>query len=134
MRLLILFWALCVSQVSFADPVEWWQELEKEQKLKWSVVGSAAVITTYGLATWDYGERDPHFQSEGWFGHDTNEGGADKLGHVWTTYTLGHSLMALYRSWGFEPDIAARYGAWASFGIMAVMEFGDAYSRYGFSP
>ena len=134
MRLSILFWALCVCPISTAGPVDWWQDLDKEQKIKWSVAGSAAVITAYGLTTWDYGERDAHFQSEGWFGFDTNEGGADKLGHVWTTYTLGQSLMALYRSWGYEDDAAARYGAWASFGIMSFMEFGDAFSRYGFSP
>jgi hypothetical protein len=107
--------------------------LEKEQKV-WAVnLGGMAFITAWGLAKWDYFDRSPHAQPEGWFGQNTDEGGADKIGHLWSTYTVADALAHTYEGWGYEPEAAAVNGAWSSFAIMGFMELGDSFSSYGFS-
>ena len=32
--------------------------------------------------------QTPHTGKEGWFGHDTPEGGADKMGHLYSSYLM----------------------------------------------
>ncbi len=132
--ILFSLFAVCFAAATSAGPVDWWQSKKKEEKLKYTVIGSAAFVAAYGAAFWDYGEYDASWNNEGWFGQDTHEGGADKFGHFWTSYTLGRSTSALYRSWGFSQSKAALYAALSSAGIMTFMELGDTFSRYGFSP
>jgi len=92
-----------------------------------------AAITLWGVVKWDYFTVSPHAESEGWFGNDTSSGGADKLGHMFTSHVATHGLAALYEHWDFDQDDAALYGAMSSFIIMGYMEFGDSFSNYGFS-
>lgn len=106
---------------------------EKGKKLLYTNLVGGAVVIGWGLWQWDYGERSMHSADEGWFGGDTENGGADKLGHAYTTYVLTRSLSTLYRGYGYNRKEAAMYGAFSSFFINAVMEVGDAFSRYGFS-
>lgn len=91
------------------------------------------VVLAWGLAHWEYGEQPLHARSEGWFGRDTPEGGADKLGHLYTGYVVARSLAALYRDWGLDPGTAARQGALSSLLLTSVMELGDGFSPYGVS-
>ncbi len=108
-------------------------EMDKEQKV-WAVnLGGMAFITAWGVAKWDYFDRSPHAQAEGWFGQNTDEGGADKLGHLWSTYALSDGLASVYEDWGYEPEQAIVNGALSSFAIMGFMELGDSFSNYGFS-
>ena len=73
-----------------------------------------ASILTWGYFNWDYGEKSAHTQSEGWFGHETAHGGADKLGHMYTGYVLTHGAASIYREWGFARHEASLYGAGTS--------------------
>ena len=91
------------------------------------------VVTAWGISQWDYFERASHAQPEGWFRDDTDEGGADKLGHLYTSYITSHGLSYLYESWCFSKQDAAFYGALSSFAIYSYMEFGDSFSDFGFS-
>lgn len=108
------------------------QEERRKRVLQTNLVG-VGVVTLWGVLQWDYFSRTPHAQSEGWFGWDTDNGGADKLGHMYTTYVLSHGLAALYRHWDFAQGDAALFGALSSFTIMGYMELGDSFSDYGFS-
>jgi hypothetical protein len=108
-------------------------DLTKEQKV-WAVnLGGMAFITAWGVAKWDYFDRSPHAQPEKWFGHETDEGGADKLGHLWSSFAYSDGLAHVFEGWGYEPDTAARYGALSAFAFMGFMELGDSFSSYGFS-
>ena len=91
------------------------------------------IVTAWGLAKWDYFSRSPHSKSEGWFGNDTDDGGADKLGHIYTSYVASHGLSALYEGWCFSKHDAGLYGALSSFAVLGFMELGDSFSDYGFS-
>lgn len=93
----------------------------------------AGVIVAWGLAQWDYGEKDLHFRSEGWFGADTKEGGADKAGHLYTAYLMTRAFDGLYRHWGSSDAEAAREAAVSSLLLTSLIELGDGFSPYGIS-
>lgn len=105
----------------------------RNKRVAYTAGAGVSLITLWGVAKWDYFTRSPHTDSEGWFGNDTSEGGADKVGHLYSTYLASHALSYLYESWCFERDDAALYGALTSWLIMGYMEFGDSFSDYGFS-
>lgn len=108
--------------------------LSKEQKVLLLNVGVAAGVTTYGIAYWDYFQSSPKASSEGWFGRTTSEGGMDKLGHLWSSYSVAHLYSYVYRWWDFDHQTANTLGALSSLGIQTAIELGDAFSGdYGFS-
>ena len=114
----------CSSELSSA---------ERNNKL-WAVnLTGIGVITLWGVANWDYFSTSPTTTSEGWFGNDTKTGGADKLGHVYTSYVTSHGLSYLYESWCINKDDAALYGALSSLAIVSYMELGDAFTEFGAS-
>ena len=106
---------------------------EMNEKLLLTTATGVAAITVWGVLKWDYFTVSPHAESEDWFGNDTSSGGADKLGHMFTSYVATHGFSALYEHWDFDQDDAALYGAMSSFIIMGYMEFGDSFSNYGLS-
>jgi hypothetical protein len=128
--LCVLLLSLILSQQATAFD---FPELSKEQKVIAVNAGFMGFITAWGVTKWDYFTRSPSMQSEGWFDKDTADGGADKIGHLWSTYAFADGLAHLYEGWGYEPDKAALNGALSSFAIMGFMELGDSFSRYGFS-
>jgi hypothetical protein len=133
-RLAIGLVLLCVFGAVNADNLsDKWEALPKEKKLVYSNVALAGAITAWGIAFWDYGDHSPFFDSEGWFGSNTEEGGMDKLGHAYLSYVYTHGFASLYEHWGYESEKAALYGAFSAFWVQTFMELGDSISRYGFS-
>jgi hypothetical protein len=59
--------------------------LTRGQKSLLLNVGGLAAVFTYGLWKWDYGQNSFETVDEGWFGRTTEYGGADKLGHFWSS-------------------------------------------------
>jgi len=112
----------------------WWANQSKEKKMLYTSVGAAAAIGLWGLATWDYGSAGFMMGDEGWFGHDTKYGGADKFGHLWSTYAFSDALTGLYKGWGYTPRKANTYAAISAWMVQFAMELGDATSiSQGFS-
>jgi hypothetical protein len=71
---------------------------------------------------------------EGWFGQDTYAGGADKAGHIYSTYTGARLLTRAFEALGNDPGHALRLGAWTSLGVMTAVEVVDGFSKkYRFS-
>lgn len=114
----------CIDEISLHD--------KKQNVINTNLVG-IGVVTAWGIVNWDYFTNSPKSGSEDWFQNDTKSGGADKLGHLYTTYVATHGLSALYESWCFNRDDAALYGALSSMAIMGYMEVGDSFSDFGFS-
>ena len=112
----------------------WWYSLSKERKMYYTIMSSTVLCGLWGFATWDYGSSELHSSNEDWFATDTRYGGADKLGHFWTTYAFSDALTSIYKSYGYGSRKASNYGALSAWAVQAVMEFGDATSEnYGFS-
>jgi len=95
--------------------------------------GSMTTILIYGLLKWDYGKEGFHDANERWFQHDTEYGGADKLGHFWSSYALSHLYSYVYRKWGYTEKEANLYGALSNLGVQTFMEVADGFSSQGFS-
>ena len=113
------------------EPDDW---LKKEQKVLLLNTAAAVSITIYGSINWDYFQSTVKTRSEGWFGRTTKNGGADKLGHLWSTYAASHLLASIYEKWGYSDSAANSLGALSSLGLQTLMEIGDGYSEgYGIS-
>lgn len=116
------------------SPLKKSEGFTKEQKALMLNAGAATFIIGYGIGFWDYFQTSPQVGDEGWFGSDTKHRGADKLGHFWTTYTLGHAFAFAYRWWDYDPETANILGALSSLGFQTLMEVGDSFSAdNGFS-
>lgn len=112
----------------------WWSSQPKESKLLYTNLTAAALIGVWGLVEWDYGSEGWNEGDEGWFEKDSKYGGADKVGHFWSTYAFSDALTGLYKSWGYSADKANTYAALSAWTVQAVMEIGDATSKsQGFS-
>lgn len=102
------------------------------------IVGSGAtLITAYGLSKWWQTGFGGGFKTtnEGWFGRNTDYGGADKLGHMYFNYGAVRLLTPLFESAGNGRDAAVSLAAWTSAGIFLGVEVADGFSRrWKFSP
>ena len=98
-----------------------------------NVIG-AGVIALWGAAFWDYFTISPVTGDEGWFGEDTKYGGADKLGHLYSTYIWSLGFSSLYEYWGMSEDDSLLYGPLSAWIFQGMMEVGDSFSEsQGFS-
>ena len=108
-----------------------WPRQKKVVALNLAVTGALAI---YGAASWDYGSNGFDTHDEGWFGRDTRYGGADKLGHAWSAYTLASVYNRIYRDWGYSDEDAIAIGVLSSWMQTTVIEIGEAFSKsQGFS-
>ena len=111
-----------------------WNHLGRREKVVYANGVGIALVTLYGLATWDYGNADLQVENEGWFGLETKSGGADKMGHLWSSYAYGDLMGSLFRDWGYDRPVAAGLSALSSWLFMGAMEVGDSSSpEHGFS-
>jgi VanZ family protein len=96
--------------------------------------GAMAAVLVYGFSKWDYGKSSFNFKEEGWFERDSQSGGADKLGHFWSSYAMSHLYSYVYRKWGYTESEANLYGALSNLGFQTFMEVADGFSpSQGFS-
>lgn len=117
-----------------SEELGWWASQPKENKMLYTNLTAATLIGIWGLIEWDYGSEGWNTADEGWFEQDSKYGGADKLGHFWSTYAFADALTALYKSWGYSPYRANAYAALSAWAVQAIMEIGDGTSEsQGFS-
>jgi len=108
--------------------------LTEQNKKLWAVnLTGIGIVTAWGVANWDYFSTSAKTTSEGWFKNDTKSGGADKLGHLYSSYVTTRGLSYLYKSWCINKNDAALYGALSSLAIVTYIEIGDSFSDHGFS-
>lgn len=110
------------------------QPADLQQKTLLLNMAVAGGIFAWGIANWDYFQATPRGHREQWFGLETKYGGADKIGHLYTTYAAGRLFRHVYLKWGYDDDTAGRLGILSSLGAMTLMEVGDSFSDdIGFS-
>jgi len=109
--------------------------LDALSKIKWEVGLVAAEAIREGLSDWNWGSRSS-FQTtrEGWLGARTKSGGADKLGHMYSSYLMTELFTKRLNRKTNNKTAAAKKAALFSTSIMFWLEVADGYSRYGFSP
>lgn len=95
------------------------------------ILGSSAAVGLYGHFKWwqDGFNSDFRTRNEGWFGHNTYSGGADKLGHFFMGYA-GTRLSSSAFEWaGNSRDDALNLAALTTLGILTGIEVLDGFSR-----
>lgn len=112
-------------------------DVATERRAAWITAAGVGTVALYGGAAWWRGELSGNFRigHEGWFGQNTYAGGADKLGHGFSTY-LGTRLMAsAYEAAGQDKEVALRHAVSVTAGTLMAVEVLDGFSkRYRFSP
>ena len=102
--------------------------------IKLEIAGLVAGTVVVGFLDWDWGDTSFNFQSEGFFGKDTKNGGMDKLGHAYGTYVLTDFFTDAIEedlSGAGNADITA---AMLSMGIMTGVEVMDGFAaEHGFA-
>lgn len=123
--------ASALAQVRY-DLSSWGEDVKAA---KWETGVAFAGMTALGLNSWDWGSSKS-FKSnpEGWFGKDTGSGGADKLGHAFTSYALTNVLANRLLREGRSPERAALSAAITAQAIMLYVEVFDGLSNdHGFA-
>ncbi len=108
---------------------------EAADHIKWEISAVAGGIIVLGLTKWNWGSSNSFkFNSEGWFGTDTGSAGADKLGHLYSSYVMNEFFTKRMLLKTDDTTRAALYSACFSSSIMFMVEVLDAYSvDHGFS-
>ncbi|HKJ29595.1 MAG: YfiM family protein [Desulfuromonadales bacterium] len=130
---LLFFLVMFLLIASPASALLFDDDLPRETKVRNLNLLAAGATLGWGIINWDYFQKSPQANSEDWFGRETDDGGADKLGHLYTTYALSHLFASIYDSWDYPREEALRLGSFSALGTMTVMELGDSFSDYGFS-
>lgn len=95
--------------------------------------GMSAVVLGVGTqAWWDEGLQPFSFRDTGWFGRDTYSGGADKLGHLYSSYVMTQAAASIYEAIGVESETAAWLSAGFVFLLFNGFELIDGFTDFGF--
>ncbi len=137
MKCLLILFMMFMTVILFPRTgLSWQMPLEKETPQKKALylnLATAGGILTWGVLNWDYFQKTPTAGEEGWFAKTTKEGGADKMGHMYSSYLSSHLFGYVYESWGFSTEESRKLGFLSSLGASTLVELGDAFSDYGFS-
>ena len=93
-------------------------------------------IILAGAIFWNYSERwtgEFGIENEGWFGKESNNGGADKLGHAYTWCLLTRGLIHNYERHGFSRKSSAFWGFTIPAFNGIIIEILDGYTDYNAS-
>lgn len=119
-----------VSDPPYSSRVLW----DDTKSIPWRFGGALAAITATGVANWNWGSSPFRFQSEGWFGKDTHNGGMDKLGHAYSAFVLSDFLTDGINKKRGESRSTSYSGALLSMVLMTYIEIFDGFSKdHGFS-
>lgn len=109
---------------------------EIDQRTRTAMLGGAVAVGLYGMADWWKQGFTGEFRTinEGWFGRDTYTGGADKIGHAYSTYAGTRLLARGFERYGKDAGSALWLAAATSFGTLLAVEVLDGFSKeYRFS-
>lgn len=77
---------------------------------------------------------DFHISNEGWFGADSQNGGADKLGHAYSSYVSTRLMTQGFKWAGYPQQRAAKLAGLTTGAVMLGVEIMDGFTvEYGFS-
>ena len=106
---------------------------ERTTQLRTTALMAASIGGTlaYGRAKWWKDGFSGGFKTvnEGWFGQDTNYGGADKLGHAMFAYSGARLLTRAFEWAGNDSTTAMKLGLWTAVGTLMGVELIDGFSK-----
>ena len=121
-------------EVAMLKPEQPLTDEELRNRVIYTNAIGAGVVMLWGTTFWDYFTTEPRAGDEGWFEEDSKYGGADKLGHMYSTYLWSLGFSSLYEYWGMKEEDSMLYGPLTSWVFQGLMEVGDSFSTTeGFS-
>lgn len=121
-------------ETALGKPVKPLTDEELKNRVIYTNVMGVGVIALWGTAFWDYFTTAPVSGDEGWFASNAKYGGADKLGHMYSSYILSLGFSSLFEYWGMSEEESLSYGPLTSLVLHGMMEAGDSFSEsQGFS-
>jgi Predicted periplasmic lipoprotein (DUF2279) len=97
------------------------------------LVAFAEVAVTAGKATITFEHTSFNVKNEGWFGTNTEFGGADKASHFVDYYVITKEFAFIFRQLGFSENAARWMAAGTAFAGGLTNEVADGFTKYGFS-
>ncbi|BAP57203.1 hypothetical protein THII_2906 [Thioploca ingrica] len=100
------------------------------------IAGLLLGTTIYGYSTWwKHSNSQFRIRHEGWFGADTPNGGADKLGHAYSFYVSTRIMTKSFQWAGHSQPQAIQLAGITSAALSVGVEVLDGFTKkYGFSP
>ena len=141
MKTLTLASVLLLAQLNSAahandkQPIENLTTSDAVGLIKWEVGLVAAGAIYLGVDSWNWGSSNSFkFNDEGWFDLDAGSAGADKLGHMYSSFVINEFFNKRLNQKTNNKMVAARTSALYSSAIMLGVEIFDGYSDdHGFS-
>lgn len=133
---LLLSAAWLAAAPAAADPAAA-EDPAAERRADWITAGTVGLVGAYGAIAWWSGDLSTKFRvrREGWFSQDTDAGGADKLGHGFSTYLGTRLLVRAYQEVGLGAERSIERAAVVSLATLMGVEVLDGFSkRFRFSP
>jgi hypothetical protein len=123
------------SSVNIAHAADTLTTAEAASAIKWEVGLISAGALYLGIDSWNWDVNNSFkFNDEGWFDLDTGSAGADKLGHMYSSYLINELFNKRLNQKTDNKLAAARKSALFSSAIMFGVEIFDGYSDdHGFS-
>ena len=108
---------------------------QKRFRTRLLISGFALSTALYGAtAWWEDSSSEFRVRHEGWFGADTPNGGADKLGHAYSFYVSTRLMKSGFEWAGHKPRKAAQLAGITSAALSVGVEIMDGFTeKYGFS-
>ena len=97
------------------------------------LVAFAEVAVTAGKATITFEHTSFNVKNEGYFGTNTEFGGADKASHFADYYVITKEFAFIFRQLGFSENASRWMAAGTGFAGGLVNEVADGFTKYGFS-
>jgi hypothetical protein len=121
------------SEIFLIEPITW--ETQAAGMVGLSSFFAAGYIWAY--FAWYKGRsltEEIIFHDEGGFGLDTYAGGADKLGHMFSNYTIARGSMQILRGTGWGDVTSSIVSTGLTLSFFTMLEIKDGYHRgFGFS-
>ena len=111
-----------------------WEFLERHQRLFSILIPIVSVGGVMANSLVGY-EKNHSFQihKEGYFGRNTDNGGADKASHLTDYFIVANLFQDVYRMLGYSDNAAILWGFGIAVATGAANEISDGFTRHGFS-
>ena len=132
----VLLPALLYAQMAIAQSAGLWSQWKEDvSAISWETGSVVAGVTALGAYSWDWGSSKKFkFNPEGWFGDNTSSGGADKLGHAFSSYAMNNILIDRLVRKGRPVEQAALSAVLTTQAIMLYVEVFDGFAKdHGFA-
>jgi hypothetical protein len=107
--------------------------VQEPNRLVGTLIPLGAWAGVAGNSLLGYSHQSFHTANEGWFGPNTEDGGADKTSHFADYYIVSKEMAFLYRKLGYSENEARWWGLGIAVTTGLLNEISDGFTHHGFA-